>query len=726
MAVSRYIAAFLISFLVSVLVSVPCGMARELGSQEEPVLITADELSRDEELGILVARGNVEITQGKRILRANSVSYNEKNDTVSASGNVRLIEPSGEIVFAEFVELRDEFKNGIVKQIRILLTDDSRFAALEARRTNGNLMIMKRGVYSPCLPCKKDPDRPLIWQIKAQRIEHDEARREVRYHNAFLEVFGLPVVYVPYFSHPDPTVERKSGFLAPDFGAGGNLDGFVRIPYFVTLGDNKDITISPIYTVKEGLVFSGEYRQRFNKGELALSGSITEAERTISENGLDIVEKDRVRGHGEIRARYDLNETWRIGVDAAQSTDRSYLKRFDFFGKNEDILRSNAHVEGFWLRSYVAVNAYSFQDLRPVTSRPNQPIIAPLMQFNYVSEADRFGGRMSFDSDFRFLTRRDGPITQRFSIRPGYEVSHTADAGFVTTFSTSIRADIYNVNQTANPTFNTDIDDNISGRLLPRATVQWRYPFIRGTGSIRQFLEPVVMFTASPNGQNPDGIPNEDSNVFEADDTNLLSPDRLPGSDRVESGQRFVYGLRFGAYGERAGRTTAFIGQSYRLQTDDELSRNFVERHLSDIVGRIDISPTRYFDVFYRFAFTPDDFITPKRNEIAFSIGPPALKFNGLYSFISASQEFEKREEVKLRFSSKITDSWFIEATTHNDLAAGNSLKHTATIRYEDECFGIELIGSRSFFDEEDIDPSDSVMFRIKFKHLGDLGSNAR
>ncbi len=719
MHVVRIAAILLATFLALV----PTGYTRELGTQDKPVLITADELSRDEELGTVVARGNVEITQGERVLMADSVSYNEKSDTVSASGNVRLLEPSGEVIFAEYVELRDEFKNGIVKEIRIILNDDSRFAAQEARREDGNLMVMKRGVYSPCKACKENPDRPLIWQIKAQKIEHDEAQKEVRYHNAFLEMFGLPVAYIPYFYHPDPTVKRKSGFLTPDGGAGGNLNGFVRVPYFVTLGNDKDVTISPIYTVDEGLVFSGEYRQRFNKGEIKLSGSLTEADRTETVNGISRTKNDKLRGHGIFSGRFDFDPTWRIGADAQRSIDRTYLQRFDFFEDYKDVLDSNAYLEGFRPRTYAAANMYAFQDLRTETSRPNQPVIAPLLQFNHVAEADRFNGRLSLDTDFRFLTRSDGPTTQRITFRPGYEISHTAAAGFVTTFSASILTNFYNVNQTDDPTFRRDIEDNVSGRVLPRATIKWRYPFVNTSGSFRQLVEPVAMFTASPNGQNPDDVPNEDSTVFEADDSNLMSQDRLPGIDRVESGQRVAYGMRLGVYGSGNSQMTAFFGQSYRPHTSDRLNQDNIESGVSDIVGRVDITPMKYVDVLYRFTISADDLGRRERDELSFSLGPPALKFGGFYSFTAEAPGFEEREEIKLRFSSKITDHWSIGLATHRDLAQGRALKHSATIRYEDECFGLELVGKRSFFDDEEIDPSDSLLIRIKFKHLGEVGT---
>ena len=90
--------------------------AREQLSADFPVLLLADEINHDEELGTVVARGKVEIVQGSRTLLADSVSYNQKTDTVSASGNVVLHEPSGEVVFAEFVELSDQLKNGVIKR----------------------------------------------------------------------------------------------------------------------------------------------------------------------------------------------------------------------------------------------------------------------------------------------------------------------------------------------------------------------------------------------------------------------------------------------------------------------------------------------------------------------------------------------------------------------------------------------------------------------------------
>ncbi|MFL2541448.1 MAG: LptA/OstA family protein [Candidatus Latescibacterota bacterium] len=148
------------TFFIAMILAQPA-IGREKLSSELPVLIFADEINYDDELGTVVAKGKVEIVQGKRTLLANTVSYNQKTDTVSASGNIILHEPSGQVIFAEFVELTEELKNGIIKRIQILLEDKSRFAANSAIRRDGNKTRMYRAVYSPCHLCEKNSERPL-------------------------------------------------------------------------------------------------------------------------------------------------------------------------------------------------------------------------------------------------------------------------------------------------------------------------------------------------------------------------------------------------------------------------------------------------------------------------------------------------------------------------------------------------------------------------------------
>jgi LPS-assembly protein len=175
----------------------------------QPVLLNADELTYDETLGIVIASGDVELAQGDRLLLADRVTYNEKTNVVTATGNIRLLEPSGDVIFADYSELTDDLAQGFVQKVRVLLTDNSRVAGTEAERTDqGRYMRINRAVYSPCNLCESDPTRAPLWQLRANRVVHDKEEKEIIYRDARLEMFGIPVLYTPYFAHPDPPVDR--------------------------------------------------------------------------------------------------------------------------------------------------------------------------------------------------------------------------------------------------------------------------------------------------------------------------------------------------------------------------------------------------------------------------------------------------------------------------------------------------------------------------------------
>ncbi len=688
-----------------------------------PVLLQADEMTQDHELGTVVAKGNVEITQGDRILFADVVSYNQKSNTVTASGNVILLEPGGDTMFAEYVELTDSMRNGIIKEIKILLSDNSRFAANIARRVGGNRTILTQAVYSPCKVCRDKPEKPPLWRLKASTIVHDKAAREIRYRHARLEMFGVPVLYAPFFSHPDPTVDRKSGFLTPTFGNSGNLGAFIELPYFWSIDQSSDATFVPIFTRDVGIIFSGEYRRRFEDGEFEISGSLAEADRRVGAGIAEAVREDEIRGHVFARGRLELDDTWRTGFDLNRATDRSYLRRFDFFGSPGNSLETNAFIEGFRGRNYAAANVLLFQDLRS-GQQPNTPKIAPLLDFNHIGAPTRFGGRFSVDANARSLYRADAADSQRLSLKLGYELPYTADAGLVTTFRGTLQNDLYYVNQAAGSTE----DDGLTGRVFPQLSVDWRFPFVRGAGAAHQIVEPIAALVLSPNGSNPRAIPIEDSVVVELDDTSILSADRFPGIDRVESGQKVIYGLKLGVFSQGDGRATAFIGQSYRIHADNDLKRQVgIESNLSDIVGRVEIRPNRYLDLLYRFRADNNAFDF-KRNEVEFSVGPAAFQLSGNYIFIAddpSDAAVEKREEIRLSFKSKINDFWSIALRTQRDLRAnGGTLFSGLQFTYEDECFIFSANAERRFTQDADFEPSDKIFFRLTFKNLGSLSSS--
>jgi LPS-assembly protein len=677
---------------------------------EQPILMTADELNFDQDLGIATARGNVEIVQGERVLNADAVTYNQRDDIVTASGNVVLLEPTGEVIFAEFAELTDDMREGFLRGFRMLLNDDTRLAAVSAQRRGGTRTELSRAAYSPCLTCQGRDGEPL-WQVNARSVIHDSAAREVVYRDATLEFLGLPVLYTPYLSHPDPTVERKSGLLTPTFGVSSLLGSSIQTPYFWAIDRDKDLTFDPILATDNLPVLTGEYRQRFADGthRTRISGTQDDAQN----------DTNRIRGHIDSESRFSIDELWRWGLDVKLASDDTYQQRYGF--SNPDTLTNHLFAEGFGSRSYAVGEAYYFQGLRAEDEQDEIPIVAPKFNYNFVSDPNSFGGMSTIDANLQALTREEGATSQRVSLTPGWQISHTDSLGSITSFRTSLQTDLYNTEDVAT---STGPDSGVYGRVFPQAIVTWRYPWVRRAGTSSQILEPLTALVLAPNGGNPENIPNEDSRSNEFDETNLFSANRFAGSDRVEGGQRVVYGLKTGLFGSSGGATTLIVGQSYRFRDSSPFADGSgLEDQFSDIVASLQVSPSSFFDLLYKTRFDKDSF-RARRTEITATAGPQALKLDLNYVFFDRTAEFADREEVTAGLTSQITERWSANINTRRDLTSdGGTLSYGASLLYKCDCMDFELKYRRAFTRDRDVPPTEALTFRIIFKSLGQVSS---
>jgi LPS-assembly protein len=396
--------------------------AEELSNK---VRFKADEMDYDRDLDITTARGNVQFANQDRLLQADVIVYNRKQDFVTASGNITLLEPTGEVLFAEFMELSGNLRDGVVADLRAILQDGSLVAASGGRRTGGNLLDMRNAVYSPCKLCEEDPARAPLWQIKAVRVVHDKKRQTIEYTDAWLEVAGIPVMYTPYISHPDPSVKRKSGFLTPSFGSSTSTGTFVTTPYYYNISSNSDATLTPTLTADESIILGGEYRKKAKDGDFEARASIKQNspadERTPpTEHG-----GSGIRGHISAKGRFDYDQTWRWGFDVNRQSDETYMSRF---GLNQDntlpkitnALASKAYIEGFHDRNYIHAEALSFQTTLTGQKGTTIPVIFPLVDINYVSEPDAYGASTTLDLNFLTLSRQKGTDTRRISARRGW------------------------------------------------------------------------------------------------------------------------------------------------------------------------------------------------------------------------------------------------------------------------------------------------------------------
>ena len=705
------------------------------GSDGLPVALQADQIDYDRENSIITASGSVSITRGDEQIKADTISYNQEDGMITASGNISLSKPGQPTLFADYMEVDSQWRDGIVENLLVQLDENARLVANGGVLREGRYTEMARATYSPCLACAENPDRPLVWQVKANRIVHDAEERSVTYYDSRLEVLGVPVFYTPYLTHPDPGVERKSGLLAPGFGFGSDIGAFIRQPVYYVFDENRDATIEPIYTAEEGTLLNAEYRHNRENAEFQLNSSYTSD--NLGDSG------DGSRYHHALSGKIYHSPEWRTTLDVATASDRDYLADYNFWpGMNKNYLTSTLELERFQSNSYLQARSLQYQELRDDISYDHGDI-APNISYSAWQEADQWGGGWNLDSNYRHIAGSEETVqSDRLSL-DGYYTLTNFWSGLVTESAAGLRGDLYKTEFSSAAKQDNQFEDQTETRAIPHAHVKARFPFIRQTGIGEQIIEPVTAAFFAPNGvADKEDIANEDSLVTELDDTNLLAFNRAPGLDRVEGGNRFVVGGQFKQFFKMApseddgalanitdtvagalngANLTVFAGQSYRPREDLALSRELgIEDGASDFVGRSSLTVPNWATVSHRYNLDPTTG-SFRKNEVDFSLGQPAFKVEGGYNYLSeeASVDDTAVEKIYATLSSQVTDTWSTSLFSSYDLDVNNSVSSKFSIIYEDECFILDSSLRREY--DEDQANEDIIFIKLTFKTLGEV-----
>lgn len=701
-------AAVLVLALLAPLAMAPDGLAIEGVSQSEGIVFSADYLTYDSETRIVRATGAVKASQAERVIVADEIQYDEAKDLVTAKGNITLFEPSGEVTFADEMELTGDLKAGVIANVRIILADGARLAAAEADRTEGNKTTAHKAVYSPCFLCPTDPDTPLLWQVKAVKVVHQQDDKIIEFYDARLEIADVPVFYLPYFYTPDPTVKRKSGFLIPTVGQSSDLGFLTQIPYYWVISPYSDMTITPWFMTEEGVLLEAEYRQRLQHGKIRTEGMITRDSR------------DQIRGFINSQIRYDIDETWRAGIDARRTTNSTFPRTYGDLEART--LTQQGYAEGFFGNDYLSANAIAFQGLDDEDKQSQIPVAAPWIDYQYVSRPDRLGGITNVRLDGLALTRDDGNDTRRLSARANWQLPFAGPIGDIYTVSLALWGDGYDVSD-LQLTNGSDFNGT-QGRVVPMGSLSWSLPLISTGETLTQIIEPRVELVGAPNYGNPQRIPNEDSQDFELEDTNVFGLRRYPGLDRVEEGSRVNYGVKWQGLGGNWSNASVFVGQVYRFRDDNTFpDRSGIEGNVSDFVSAVQYSPGPYVDLIYRNRFGSTDF-DMHRQEITSSVGVPAIRVDTTYVNYQGQPNvgLDFREEVNFGLNTKWTRYWRNRIFGTYEFSADSWRTLGTRLTYEDECMFFSAEVRRRNIRDQNLQPSTGVFFRVGFKTLGNVG----
>lgn len=690
---------------------------------KDAILLEADDVIYAPDEEVVTARGNVQAIQAGSVLLADEVIYYRKEDRVVAQGNVSLTDSNGNVYFGDSAELQDKFKNGIIRGFSALLKDSSRAAANEAQRIDGRKHIMRKGIFTGCRVCAEDgsEDSP-TWQIKAVRIVQDKDDLTVSYRGVIFEVKGIPVMYVPYFSHPDPSVKRKSGFLMPTIGTSDQLGTVAQIPYFMALAPNYDLTLTPYLTGNDSTVLKSEWRHKTPFGEYKLRGSITN---TKDRTDLNVQTDNRVtRGHIFGEGRFKATTHSAGGFQVQTTNDDTYLRRFDI--TNEVDLESNAYFERVKKRNYAFISGHYFQGLRLTDDPGLTPYVLPRIKAHFSFNPGRYG-RINLDADALVLQRSDGIDSRRVSAGIDWEKTMTTNWGHVLKPFVHLRGDVYQTTDRKLLDPSVKRDEVVTARALPTAGLDMRWPFVRKGRKANMIIEPIVQVIASPVGGNEETISNEDSDTLVFDASSLFLANKFPGLDRWEDGQRINAGVKLGAYTPGGGYANLIFGRNFRFQETDVFGpETGLGGKQSDYVGRLIIEPVHWFSLSQNVRFDSDSF-TLKLNEVIARMNWWRLNLYGSYlnvDQINERAELPEREELYFTGTMQLTKYWKTFAATRRNLLDGSPLESNFGVEYVDDCTRFNVTFKRSFFQDRDIRPADTLLFNFVFGGLGGFGSS--
>jgi LPS-assembly protein len=744
------------------------------------MLVQADEIKYDYTNELVSAVGNVQIYYSGATLEADKVVYDQRSKRLHAEGNARLTEADGKVSYGEQLDLSDDFRNGFIDSLRLETIDDTRMAAARADRTNANYTVFQSGVYTACEPCKDDPRKPPLWQVKAVRIIHDEAEKMMYFEDARIEFFGVPLAYFPYFSAPDPSVKRKSGFLMPIITTSSAYGLGIETPYYLALAPNYDLTISPRITTTQGPLLRTEYRQRFETGSLTFRASgIDQLDQNyfIRSDGSETPGFRQWRGALETQAKFALSPAWTWGFDGVLVSDQTYFQDYKIMPLQQTSTDpqlnnlaegvSQLYLTGRGDRSYFDLRTIKYYGYSEQDVQSTLPVILPVLDYAYTFEQPVFNGELSYNVNFTSLSRRAAsydaislnavingwcgnnadtaqkiapncllrgfPGTySRASAETTWRSQYIDPLGEVFTPFASLRADAAAVSVQAQPgvaNYLTPGDTEVS-RLMPTVGLEYHYPFVAIEPWGTQTVQPIGQLIVRPSETAIGKLPNEDSQSLVFDDTNLFKVDKFAGWDRVEGGGRANVGVEYTTQFNRGGYVDALFGQSYQLfgtnsfaigdSTNTGLGSG-LDKHASDYVARVAYQPNRIYSFTSRFRFDQSDF-SLQRFEVEARATLDRWTGSVMFGDYAAQPQLgflNRREGILTTTAYKFSENWVVNGGARYDIAAGKFDQTRLGLGYIDDCFILSLNYFTDYTYSGNVTANQTVMVQFNLRTLG-------
>ena len=684
---------------------------------EQDISFEADSVTVSQDDGSMLATGNVEMRQAGMTLTADEVRYNRDEDRAVASGNVTFVDADGGVHRSEVMTLDTEFTHIVADTLRSRYPDGSFFTADSGDIKTDSVSVYDSSRFSPC-DCDFENGETPIWDLRATSTRHNVESQTIIHRNVRMHIMNLPIGYLPYLAHPDWTVRRRSGFLAPSFIVNTDLGLTASIPYFFVIDETSDAEITPFRFQHRGNAVRTRYRQFWDNSEFGATLYTANVE-TYKKNRENVAAIDASYG-ARIGAGWDVNMRLRR---ASQDT---FLRRYKF--DSDKSLKSEVVAQKQTEDRYYRVEMWDMQGLNASDTPDTEPSVLPHVFYEKIRPGVRPGQRIKTEISAMQVDNDEGHDLSRWT--GNVELSDEIEAGGITTdLKAGVIGSYYSIQK--KPAAATTKTDDL-GRVTPMASVEWRSPISVSTASRSGVLEPRLQLAYVGGEDKTDEIPNRDSADYRVDEANLFLLNRYQGYDYLRPGTRADVGVSALSEDALLGEISGFVGASYRLS--GKPSRGLAVNdndNLSDIVATLSVNPDIPLQVDWSGRMASDDLkLNESRTSVSGTIANLGLSVEHLQLakpyFQNATSDLE---ELKLTATYNLPGGWSAKGTQVWNLSNGKTKRDSSTASLAwtggiQNCLTVNLDYDRDVDSDRDISANDQFLLTVNFKYLGSISQN--
>ena len=707
-------------------------------------ILTADRATYDKKSEIITTYGNTELVlrEGYKLITKN-ISYDTRKKILSSNSNSIFIDNDGNKIetsmfqyhiadnlFSSVGKIKiidikknkyflkelyvDTKKNEMIGSDVSVILDQENFGVSkesDPRFVANDIFISKyktdlsKGVFTVC---KKRDGKCPPWTLKAKKITHDKVKKTIYYEHATLKLYDIPIFYFPKFFHPDPTVKRQSGFLAPFFTNSTTVGTGFALPYYWAISDNKDLTFSPKIYTKENVLFLNEYRQAFRNGFLTLDTSYTEGYKNTSST-----KTDGSRNHifADFNLNFNQDESYQsnLHLKIQRTSNDTYFKKHDINTALVDSENTNLENEIKYSFSNddtsFDLTATVYEDLSVDKKSDKYEYILPDIMYGKTFFTEKFG-TLNFTSNAlysKFDTNKNKTfLTNDIIWSPS---SYITKKGFMNSFEGMIRNTNYEARKTKEYK-----DEGTVNELNTVLTYKSSLPLQKDGINYSNFFSPNFMLRYAPGHMR-----NLSSKDVYLKYTNLYSMNK---TSEIEDGLSAILGFDFKINEKVSNESnkekfSLSLGQVFNFDENKDIpSKSSLDQKMSDVVGEINYNFSKIGKIDYKFSID-HNLNELNYNEVSTELNFGKVQFNldyleqqnhiGLEHYVSSGVSLNFNDNNKLTFSTK--KNFKTESTELYNLS----------YQYAIDCLTAGLAYRREFYQDADLEPKNTLMFTITF-----------